>query len=556
MGKLKLHIRAKEKYKIHLEIALTSLTMSLLYHYHQLKDVLIDNKKVYLDYLLPTDDSNYYLKRITHYINSGLIGNPYFDSNEEYHHTYFLGEYLISRIMKFTKFDISITLTILNFFITVCIFILLGFLFYNKNRSVILSFAFISIIFFLQYPNILVRPVSPVIHLFIFLSYLTFEITKKESLINLMIKFALLIFLSLLYPYFFLLGLVYFTINGITQLFSGKREYLKLIKISLIVILVIIFFYQQFQLKEMDSEFLLRLGQTRLRWPTGIPIILYLVLAIIILYQIRNKIMTRKQELAKTFSLNLSLIIILISPILTSRELEFSGHYGLIGQIIFLLSINFIISTWRNTQYLNKYLRITLALFCLVTILNSQHSRSSIQISSTDSQDRKNTIAFVRNLSSANSGLIVAEQNNTEWLSIYTKNSFLWLREANLYPLNKEEILERYFLNEYLMGKKMEIQASNNRSLFGVKYIDQCLRIKNRNIFFISMLEKFKLPCSVEETFYSKQLTAIALVRKNHESLIRKYRVAILVLPNRNMNKIQNFNEVYRNQSYRILLHK
>lgn len=430
MEKLNLHIRSKEKSYIQLKIALTSFTLSFLYHYQQLKDVLFGNKKIYLDYLLPTDDSNYYLKRIIQYISGGSFGNPYFNSTVEYRHTYFLGEYLISQVIKFSKIEISITLTILNFLITLFIFSLLGSIFYYWNRSVVLSFSYISIIFFIQYPNILIRPVSPVIHLFVFVTYLAFEIVKKVTLTNTMIRFALLITLFLLYPYFFLLGLVSFTINGIAHLFSGERDYRKLIVIPLIGILTLMFIYQQFQIREMDSEFFLRLGQTQLRWPAGLPIILYSFFAIIMLCQIRNSVMLKKNELVKIVSLNLSLILILISPILTSRELEFSGHYGLVGLIIFLLSMNFIISSWRVNQNLNKYLRVFLVLICILTIINSQHNRTSIHISNTISQDRKNAIEFVSNLTTANTGLIVAEQINAEWLSIYTKNSLLWLRRG------------------------------------------------------------------------------------------------------------------------------
>lgn len=115
--------------------------------------------------------------------------------------------------------------------------------------------------------------------------------------------------------------------------------------------------------------------------------------------------------------------------------------------------------------------------------------------------------------------------------------------------------MERYFLNEFLLGKKMELQASNNRSLFGVKYIDKCLRIKNRNFVFISILKNFKLPCVVEDTFYSKQLTTMDSIRKNYEYYINKYDIDIVVLLNERGNSINNFNEVYRNESYRILLH-
>ena len=539
-----------------LTLFLVSIFLALTYHLNQIFDVIIRKKKILIDYQLPTDDTSYYLKRISYYFSNNFEGNPYLLSPSKTPHTYFFGEFIVSRIMKLISSDISITILLTNIIFTIIIFTITSSILYNFNQSRRITIFILVLIYFIQNQNALIRPVSPLIHLTLFVCYIYIEIIKTSSKKNSILKFVILILLSFSYPYFFLLSTIYFTFVTIYTCMKSSKKVKNNLDIYLSIILVCIFIYKTILSGANNPEYLRMLGQTQLRWPTGIPLIIIISISLSMLLWAKKKLIDSNLLISKLIILNMSLVLILISPVFTRKELEFSGHYGFITHLIFFLTLNLTCIKIFHRMLLGNLIRYISISMCLVIVLIANQNRMSQAIRPDIADDRRNLLIALKSINKNTNDIAVTNQENAEWVSLYSDYKLLWIREANLYPMKQEEIFERYFLNEYLLGNSLQLAPRDNRSVFGVKYIDQCLRIQMRNRFLVGKLSRFQLSCAEKYPDLKKQLLTISNVEINPSKLVKKYRITILVIPAKHEYDVNLYSELYKNDNYKILAWK
>lgn len=126
--------------------------------------------------------------------------------------------------------------------------------------------------------------------------------------------------------------------------------------------------------------------------------------------------------------------------------------------------------------------------------------------------------------------VVYANETLSRLIPIYTHNSVYYDRHANLFFISDEEVRERFLRNHYFDGVDESYLRSRERSLWGVRYIDQVghARQKNKARKLIS-LESVPLPSLPQEEIKNTLERFTEIRKERFGDALKKYRVDWLV---------------------------
>lgn len=465
-------------------------------------------------YRLSPNDSDYYLINIDRFENLLGKSDPYTNSAIEIQLNLHLGENFYAQFTRlgFNLFETYLLLNMTLFFLLCLLFIKVSHFYFVKYRLVIITLL-LSIFYF--FPTLFLRPVSPIFHIVPFLyfmfCYLSILLRPKISLQFYVAVLSTGCLVGIGYPYFALWASTYVVLTigvliakrHLERVFRVIGASTGLILSSLLSVSKIVFSGEQ-----LDT-----LGTTYLRFPTGYRrVFLLTILILLLLLFFRQHFFLEKNQF-EDFSLILGpalvSLLILVSPVVTARELEFNSHITFPFLVFSLLGFTRIS---QQLQVKTRILRISiyfLFMLSLVVVENSQanfkdrlamNNRGRELILRESSQAIQSLGRFFHQLDSARSYTIAMPDELTPVLFFLPNAKTLW-SSASVFFAKKDnaENMERVVLRDLTQGTVTE-SSIENRNLYGVRLINLCNRERNYTLImkYLSLktqsLENCKVP--------------------------------------------------------------
>jgi hypothetical protein len=317
------------------------------------------------------------------------------------------------------------------------------------------------------------------------------------------------------------------------------------------------------------------LGTTYLRFPTGYMRVVFLILFLatfgVVYRGSFNGLWKRREIIILVLIPACASLLILGSPLITGRELEFNSHITVPFVIFTLLGLMKLIKDSLKLRIHNGLIRVT-SLICLLTFLvfaeSSQASlgeRLELNLSGRDLMKRDNSAQLQaigdfleEKLPKGKHAILVPEELNP-LLFRSEEFSTLWSGASVFFPQSDPiASLYRVLLRDLIQGQKTNISI-DNRDLFGVRLINRCNRYQNfaRVVSFfgaeISSANECQVPIDLSQQIYRIK----SEVTKRPVWYLSKYKVEAIVNPRwvDNSAYLQEFEE-WKVANYNVLIRK
>jgi len=481
------------------------------------------------------DDSDFYLIRLAQVSDLLSSTNPYTGSGSEIYFGHNFRETFqllasaigLSLIQSYVLFQ-SASLVILLIFASKVL----------KTLKLNSQLAYLWIIVWLisDGGEVILRPTSPLFHFsmlvlwlhgYLVLQYASLSTTR--FLFHLMVCFIV----GFGYPFFALFACLF----SITFLIYSKDVFNKFAWVRFWRVNGVLYlgFAVNLVLNLSQSSHSDMLGTTHLRFPAGVSLYPILFTSIMVGHILVRR--THSKGLLFTNCGLLAISVILVSPIVTSRELEFSSHYKkliflfvvlllliLIQELFDSLSIRYsfnvsILSIWK--------LLFWASLVYLSIILHHPHNFAARAFA----DDGKKLIPLL--ISAENSPIgkvtIVAPEEIVPQVVIETEHRVLWSNQSLLYPQSIKEQLTRSLLSRMLLGEEQLNPDPFDRGLFNTKYINSCNRVKIATRVIGYYKGKVKSSCEVSFSDMVAFYESLSDVQANTLRLMKTYDVGFII---------------------------
>ncbi|KKS69101.1 MAG: hypothetical protein UV39_C0021G0008, partial [Candidatus Azambacteria bacterium GW2011_GWA2_42_62] len=139
-------------------------------------------------------------------------------------------------------------------------------------------------------------------------------------------------------------------------------------------------------------------------------------------------------------------------------------------------------------------------------------------------------------------------------ISVYTANNIFYVREANLFFISDAEVLDRFILNSFFEKFNEDFIINNDRSIYGVRYIDAFGHTVQANKLLRLLGLKLKPEVYLPEEAIEKVITRAKELQKNDFiDELKKFRVDYLIWDkNKNPNwkiNAKNFKPVFKSDN-------
>ena len=247
-------------------------------------------------------------------------------------------------------------------------------------------------------------------------------------------------------------------------------------------------------------ETLTRLQMIYTRFPSGLRIMAWSfpVLALILVSSWRKIISTDVKTIFFAAGV-LSSIIAVNQHIITGRNFEFSSHYSM-GAIFFaVFALAYLVSRYNTNlfrlsfKYLNNEVEdprfghtesgriyanaanIILGIIILFFVVwgVSGYLRKVFVVHAENIYRQNYAPVFEwLNKNTEKDSVVYANAELSRLIPVYTANNVYYVREANLFFISDEEVLDRFILNKFFEKFDKDFVTENVRSVYGVRYID------------------------------------------------------------------------------------
>ena len=457
------------------------------------------------------DDESFYLSRIKDVIDGHpFLSNAYLAEHKEgLPQQLFLAENILAWPLELLGVDVNSGHLIYNFLMPAIAFILSYVILYLIVGSRLWSAIGSSFLFFGLFLLSFIRPVSPQFNFIFWLTQLIFlwllvnnpniktnpnsEYSDKIRIFGLLganiINFGLLFYI---YPYYWTFYLILFGLLAISYFWKERTLSYKILMIVVGgLILAVPYFYFNYLATKLPyyMETLTRLQMIYTRFPSGLRIMAWSfpVLALILVSSWRKIISTDVKTIFFAAGV-LSSIIAVNQHIITGRNFEFSSHYsmGAIFFAVFALAYLFSHLNPNKSDYhpntpndkkfgLFGYIRIFgLLIIAIVVIFSlSGYLKRILFIGENHVYYQNYAPVFDwLNKNTEKDSVVYANAELSRLIPVYTANNVYYVREANLFFISDEEVLDRFILNKFFEKFDKDFVTENVRSVYGVRYID------------------------------------------------------------------------------------
>ena len=455
------------------------------------------------------DDQSFYWARAKDVMDGHpFLSNAYLAEHKEgLPQQLFLAEYLLAQPIKLLGISVQSGQLAYNFILPLIAFLLTYAALYLISKSRILSAIAAIFLFFGLYLMAFIRPISPQ---FNFIFWLTQFIllwllinphnnsnlqiysnsTNKIRSIRVFIRrfgllganalnFGLLFYI---YPYYWTFYLILFgLLAAVYFIYERQLSYKIMSIVGGGLLLAIPYFYFNYLASQLPYYFetLTRLGMIYTRFPSGVRTVLVSVVGLAILAAlIYRKIINAD---AKTIFFGagfLTSIIAVNQHLLTGKNFEFSSHYDIGAMFFLVFALAYLIGNYLK-KLPNTTIHRCIVVF-IVLILGAaasyglfSYSRSVFAINENAVyQQNYSPILKWLNENTPEDSVVYANTDLSRLIPVYTANNVFYVREANLFFISDEEVLDRFILNNFFEKFNENFVTENVRSIYGTRYIN------------------------------------------------------------------------------------
>ena len=234
-------------------------------------------------------------------------------------------------------------------------------------------------------------------------------------------------------------------------------------------------------------ETLERLGLIYSHFPSGIATGA-LAAGVIILFLIayRRKIVVMTELNVFLFAAVVSTIIVMNQHLITGINMEFSSHYQIGNAYVSIITLVYLISQWLKGR--SERAR-ELVLFCMTLIvaayaLKGAHRVIVQQITYRDAETHIQRYAPIFqwfNEHVKKDEVVFADDNLSDYFTIYTSQNVLFTSGAILYFMTKEESENRFYISHYFDTFSPEYVAEKLPLIIGRNHINEFGHINSEN---------------------------------------------------------------------------
>ena len=553
-GKSKMIYGVKRHWPTILIAVVLGILMVLPFFYFQA--VLGDEYKGILNQII--DDETFYMARIKD-IRDGhpTLGNAYlYEHKNQLPQQLFLPEFLLAQPLKFLQpsadppqaenLDMVQARIFYSFILTAIAFILTYIAFYKIYPSRFWANLFSVFLFFGIFLFKFTRPVIPQ---FVFLFWLTqfillwsrFFASKKSRILDSqsesgqfhfdwllllnILNFGLLFYLYPFYWTFYFVFLVVLILVFYKVDKNLSKQFLKVLIAGLII--GSFYFYLSFLASQLPEyqETLTRLQLVFSRSPSEIKSVA-LSLAVLLLMGIlyRLKRIKISKEILFFIAGILSILIVTNQNIITGQKFEF-GHYRMPAVFFLVFAVYYLWSKFK----LNFRFKLSLSFLMIIASTYGiyGYAQRVFRISERDIYVQKYEAVFDwLNKNILSDSVVYANEEISELIPVYTSNNVFYSRYANLFIMPDKEAEERFIFNNFFEEFDKDFVIKNERSIFGVRYIDRygdaVQANKWRKLFNLKLKDETRLPENEIERILIK---AEEIQRNPPDKSFKKYRV-------------------------------
>lgn len=430
------------------------------------------------------DDSLFYLARIKD-VSDGhaTLSNAYlWEHKNGPPQQLFLAEWLLAQPLNWFRLGISKGQLIYNFILPTVIFLLtygaLWLVFRSRSWSLFLSSGLLFELFFFS----LFRPISPQFNFIFWLTqfiFLWLLVSREPSIRSRWLIWANILNFGLLfyiYPYYWTFYLILLCLLLIYYFFTERQLAVALFKIIIGgLILASYYFYYSAQASKLAyfDETLTRLQLVYSRFPSGINILAWSG-GLLILFWLAWRLNLLKINRTTGFFAGgaLASIIAVNQHVVTNRNFEFSSHYYMLAVFFSVFGFAYLVANLPPA-----YRRGLLSVVCLLLVFGFSLNLKrylTFYVSAPPRSSQKAAAVFRwLNQNTEPESVVYADEDLSMRLPVYTANNVFYARYANLFFLSDAEVLDRFLINNYFAKVDQAFVAANERSIFGVRYVDR-----------------------------------------------------------------------------------
>ncbi len=433
------------------------------------------------------NDENFYYARVKDIVDGySTLGNAYlFEHKNELPQQLFLAEWLLAQPIKLFGAGVNTAHLLYNFLFPAIAFILTYLALYLILKSRFRSLIFSSFLFFGLYLLAFIRPISPQFNFifwltqFIFL-WLLIENPKSRKLLLLnILNFGLLFYI---YPYYWTFYLILFGLLFVIYFIKSRALSFAILKIAAGgFILGLPYFYLNYLASKLPyyTETLTRLGMIYSHFPSGFRIVFWSALGFAFFgWFLWKKIINLDIKTIFFISGILASVIAVNQHLITGKNFEFSSHYDM-GAMFFLVFggvylIGNYLKKLSNTT-IQRCIVVFAALMVSGAIFYSlfDYSKRAFTISEgAVYQQNYASIFDWLNKNTPKDSVVYANADLSRLIPVYTANNVFYVREANLFFISDQEVLDRFIISNFFDDFNKDFITKNVRSVYGVRYID------------------------------------------------------------------------------------
>lgn len=464
------------------------------------------------------DDETFYLARIKDIIDGhSFLSNAYLAEHKGGPpQQLFLAEWLLAQPLKLFDININTGHLAYNFLLPAIAFLLtyiaLSFISGPQLWSLTLS----AFLFFGLYLVDFLRPVSPQFNFIFWLTQFIFLwlLVNSQNNPNLRIypnstnnirsirmfisRFGLLSanalnfgFLFYIYPYYWTFYLIFFGLLILAYLFKDR---VLARKIAIITIGGLVLAIPYFYLNHLSSflshyeETLTRLGMIYTRFPSGLRVVFWSVLGLAIFaWFLKRKIISLSIKTIFFISGITTSIVAANQHIVTGRNFEFSSHYDMTAIFFLVFAAAYLLYEIRIftdiRMHRNKdkfglfgYIHVFGLLIIVVIIVFGLHNYLKRAFLIHENRVYQQNYALIfewLNKNTERDSVVYTDAEISRLIPVYTANNVYYTREANLFFISDDEVLDRFIINNFFEKIDREFITRNARAIYGVRYIDE-----------------------------------------------------------------------------------
>ena len=515
------------------------------------------------------NDENFYYARIKDIVDGhSTLGNAYlFEHKNVLPQQLFLAEWLLAQPLKLFNIKISTGHLFYNFLLPAIAFLLTYLAMYLILRSRLWPLMFSAFLFFGFYTLSFIRPVSPQFNFIFWLSQFIFlwllvnshnntntrmyanDTNKMRDISHsrysyVIHKFVLLGVNALnfgllfyIYPYYWTFYLILFGLLFVIYFIKNRALAFKIAGIALSgLFLALPYFYFNYLSSRLPhyTETLTRLGMIYTRFPSGLRIIFWSGLGFAVFgWFLWKKIINLDIKTIFFVSGILASVIAVNQHLITGKNFEFSSHYDMAAMFFLVFAMSYLWQKLRERHNNLKILSTILIVVVLIFVAWGMFDYSQ-RVFAVDENAvyRQNYVAIFDwlNKNTPKDSVVYANPDLSRLIPVYAANNVFYIREANLFFISDKEVLDRFILNSYFEKFDENFIVKNDRSIYGVRYIDAYGHAvqgnKLRRFLGIKPEPEISLP---DEEMVEVISRAKELQKGNFTEEIRNYRVDYLI---------------------------